>query len=42
MLLAGRGFGMLMSYMREGDRVFEIYWTTGRGTEVMAPAYGAA
>jgi predicted dithiol-disulfide oxidoreductase (DUF899 family) len=39
-LLAGRWFGMLVSYLRDGDRVFETYWTTGRGTEVMAPAYG--
>ncbi len=39
-LLAGRGFGMLVCYMRHGDRVFETYWTTGRGTEVMAPSYG--
>jgi predicted dithiol-disulfide oxidoreductase (DUF899 family) len=39
-LLAGRWFGMLVSYVRDGDRVFETYWTTGRGTEVMAPAYG--
>ncbi|HTZ93082.1 MAG TPA: DUF899 family protein [Streptosporangiaceae bacterium] len=39
-LLAGRWFGMLVSYLRDGDRVFETYWTTGRGPEVMAPAYG--
>ena len=39
-LLSGRWFGMLVSYLRDGDRVFETYWTTGRGTEVMAPAYG--
>jgi predicted dithiol-disulfide oxidoreductase (DUF899 family) len=39
-LLAGRWFGMLVSYLRDGDRVFETYWTTGRGTEIMAPAYG--
>jgi len=39
-LLAGRWFGMLVCYLRHGDRVFETYWTTGRGTEVMAPSYG--
>jgi predicted dithiol-disulfide oxidoreductase (DUF899 family) len=39
-LLAGRWFGMLVSYLRDGDRVFETYWTTGRGVEVMVPAYG--
>ncbi|EFH81011.1 DUF899 family protein [Ktedonobacter racemifer] len=39
-LLAGRGFGMLVCYLRHGDRVFETYWTTGRGVEPMAPTYG--
>jgi predicted dithiol-disulfide oxidoreductase (DUF899 family) len=39
-LLAGRWFGMFVSYLRDGDRAFETYWTTGRGTEAMAPAYG--
>ncbi|MDF3067290.1 MAG: hypothetical protein K0R38_2891 [Polyangiaceae bacterium] len=39
-LLAGRGFGMLACYLRRGDQVFETYWSTGRGTEVMAPTYG--
>ena len=39
-LLAGRWFGMLVAYLRDGDRVFETYWGSGRGTEVMAPAYG--
>lgn len=34
------GFGLLAFYLRRGDRVFQTYWTTGRGTEVMAPAYG--
>ncbi|CAN5761567.1 DUF899 family protein [soil metagenome] len=34
-LLAGREFGMLVCYLRDGDRVFETYWTTGRGNEVM-------
>jgi predicted dithiol-disulfide oxidoreductase (DUF899 family) len=39
-LLAGRDFGMLVCYVREGDRVFETYWNGGRGAEVMAPSYG--
>jgi predicted dithiol-disulfide oxidoreductase (DUF899 family) len=34
-LLAGREFGMLVCYLRDGDCVFETYWTTGRGNEVM-------
>ena len=28
-----------MSYLRDGDRVFETYWTRGRAVEVMAQAY---
>jgi predicted dithiol-disulfide oxidoreductase (DUF899 family) len=39
-LLVGRGFGTLLCYLRHGDRVFETYWTTGRGAEAMAPSYG--
>jgi predicted dithiol-disulfide oxidoreductase (DUF899 family) len=39
-LLAGRGPFLLACYLRRGDRVFETYWTTGRGVEVMAPTYG--
>lgn len=39
-LLAGRSFAMLACYLRDGDRVFETYWTRGRGFEVMAPSYG--
>jgi predicted dithiol-disulfide oxidoreductase (DUF899 family) len=39
-LLAGRHFGMKVCYLREGDRVFETYWTTGRGVEPMANSYG--
>ena len=39
-LLVGRWFGMLVCYLRHGDRVFETYWTSGRGVEVMAPSYG--
>ncbi|WP_232667627.1 DUF899 family protein [Pseudonocardia sp. TRM90224] len=32
-------FGILASYLRDGDRVFETWWTTARGDEVMAPSY---
>jgi predicted dithiol-disulfide oxidoreductase (DUF899 family) len=39
-LLAGRWFGMQVCYLREGDRVFETYWTSGRAAEAMAPSYG--
>jgi predicted dithiol-disulfide oxidoreductase (DUF899 family) len=41
-LLAGREVGKmhLVCYLREGERVFETYWTTGRGVEMMmAPTY---
>jgi predicted dithiol-disulfide oxidoreductase (DUF899 family) len=38
-LLAGRGFGGYLCYLRSGDRVFETYWTTGRGTEAGANSY---
>jgi predicted dithiol-disulfide oxidoreductase (DUF899 family) len=38
-LLAGRHFGMKACYLRDGDRVFETYWTTSRGCEVMANSY---
>ncbi len=39
-LIADRHFGILVSYLRDGNQVFETYWTTGRGNEVMAPSYG--
>jgi predicted dithiol-disulfide oxidoreductase (DUF899 family) len=39
-LLANRDFGMLVSYLRDADKVYETYWSTGRGVEVMAPSYG--
>lgn len=39
-LVAGRWFGMLVCYVRDGSRVFETYWNGGRGVEVMAPSYG--
>jgi predicted dithiol-disulfide oxidoreductase (DUF899 family) len=36
-LLAGRQIGLfhLVCYVRDGDRVFETYWTTRRGVEAM-------
>jgi predicted dithiol-disulfide oxidoreductase (DUF899 family) len=39
-LLADRGFGMQVCYLRDGGRVFETYWSSGRAGEVFAPAYG--
>jgi len=30
----------LVFYLRQGDRVFETYRTTGRGVEAMCPSYG--
>ena len=38
-LIAGRDFGMTVCYLRNGDQVFETYWTTGRGHETMGSAY---
>ncbi|MEU5848096.1 DUF899 family protein [Saccharopolyspora shandongensis] len=40
-LLAGRRVGVfyLVCYLREGDRVFETYWTTGRGVEALDNNY---
>jgi predicted dithiol-disulfide oxidoreductase (DUF899 family) len=36
-LLVGREIGLfhLVCYLRDGDRVFETYWTKGRGVETM-------
>lgn len=39
-LIANRHFGILVAYLRNGDKVYETYWTTGRGNELMAPSYG--
>jgi predicted dithiol-disulfide oxidoreductase (DUF899 family) len=39
-LVAGRHFGMKACYLRDQDRVYETYWTTGRGVERMEPSYG--
>jgi predicted dithiol-disulfide oxidoreductase (DUF899 family) len=40
-LLTGRQVGLfhLVCYLRDGDRVFETYWTTGRGVEAMGNTY---
>ena len=40
-LLTGRRIGMfhLVCYLRDGGRVFETYWTNGRGAEVMDYSY---
>jgi predicted dithiol-disulfide oxidoreductase (DUF899 family) len=40
-LLTGRQVGMfhLVCYVRYGDRVFETYWTNGRGVEAMDNSY---
>lgn len=38
-LLPGREFGGYACYLRDGDRVFETYWSTGRGTEAGANSY---
>jgi predicted dithiol-disulfide oxidoreductase (DUF899 family) len=40
-LLVGRHIGMmhLVCYVRDGDRVFETWWTTNRGVEVMDNSY---
>jgi predicted dithiol-disulfide oxidoreductase (DUF899 family) len=39
-LLARRKSFMLACYLRHDDRVFETYWTSGRGVETMAPTFG--
>jgi predicted dithiol-disulfide oxidoreductase (DUF899 family) len=40
-LLAGRRVNRfyLVCYLRDGDRVFETYWTNGRGVEAVGSAY---
>jgi hypothetical protein len=35
----GGGLFHLVCYVRDGDRVFETYWTTGRGVEAMDYSY---
>ncbi len=41
-LLTGRSVGKMhvVCYLRNGDRVFETYWTTLRGVEAMDYSYG--
>ena len=40
-LVAGRSPAQFVCYVRDGERVFETYWTTGRGIEQpMAPPTG--
>jgi predicted dithiol-disulfide oxidoreductase (DUF899 family) len=39
-LIANRHFGILVTYLQDDDKVYETYWTTGRGNELMAPSYG--
>jgi predicted dithiol-disulfide oxidoreductase (DUF899 family) len=40
-LLVGRHVGMMhiVCYLRQGSKVFETYWTTRRGVEVMGNSY---
>jgi predicted dithiol-disulfide oxidoreductase (DUF899 family) len=40
-LLVGRKVGMMhiVCYLRQGSKVFETYWTTGRGVEAMDNSY---
>jgi predicted dithiol-disulfide oxidoreductase (DUF899 family) len=38
-LLAGRWFGMQVCYLRDGGRVFETYWSSGRAAEALSPTY---
>jgi predicted dithiol-disulfide oxidoreductase (DUF899 family) len=40
-LLVGRQIGLfhLVCYLRDGDRVYETYWTTRRGVEAMDYSY---
>ena len=38
-LLPRDGFGGYASYLRDGDRVFQTYWSGGRGTEAGGTSY---
>lgn len=40
-LVDGREFGFLACYLRDGDQVYETYWTTGRGVEALMTSYHA-
>lgn len=39
-LLSERHFGLLVAYLRDGNKVYETYANSGRGVELMAPSYG--
>ena len=43
-LLVGRRVGRMhiVCYLRQGSKVFETYWTTSRGVEVMDNSYPVA
>ena len=38
-LIADRHFGIWVCYVQDNGRVFETYWTTGRGCEQMGSSY---
>jgi predicted dithiol-disulfide oxidoreductase (DUF899 family) len=38
-LVAGRWFGMQVFYLRDGDRVYETYWSSGRSCETFGATY---
>jgi predicted dithiol-disulfide oxidoreductase (DUF899 family) len=40
-LADGRDFGFIACYLRDGDKVYETYWTTGRGVEALMTTYHA-
>ncbi|SBT50017.1 DUF899 family protein [Micromonospora auratinigra] len=40
-LVAGRDFGFIACYLRDGDQVYETYWTTDRGVEALITSYHA-
>jgi predicted dithiol-disulfide oxidoreductase (DUF899 family) len=40
-LADGRDFGFIACYLRDDDRVYETYWTTGRGVEALMTSYHA-
>lgn len=40
-LVDGREFGFIACYLRDGDRAYETYWTTGRGVEALMTSYHA-
>lgn len=40
-LVAGRGYGFIACYLRDGDQVYETYWSAGRGVEALMTSYHA-